>query len=92
MKSGHTLEPPDLSSRAVAFFISGSDSEDNGWFGGGVDVGSVQRRVWNSALIGGSAVDAHKRKLRLRAGNCLGISLKTEHEIAFSTGFDASKV
>jgi len=32
-------------------------------------------------LIGGAAVDAHKRKLRLRTGNCLGISLKTEHEI-----------
>ena len=59
----YTLQPPDLSSRSVTLLISGCNSENDGRFGGGVDVSRRQGSVGHSTLRRRSAIHAHKRQL-----------------------------
>lgn len=63
-----TLQPSDLCGRAVALLVAGGDAEDDGRFGGVVDVGVGEAGRLHQARGVGPAVDAHEGQLRRRGG------------------------
>lgn len=62
-----TLQPPDLRGRPVALLVAGCDPEDDGGFGGVVDVSVSQTGRLDQAGWTGAAVDPHEGQLS-RAG------------------------
>lgn len=59
----HTLKPPDLRGGTVSLLIAGSDSENDGWFGGVVYVGRGQTGSCHRTSRGRATVHPHKRQL-----------------------------
>lgn len=54
------LEPSNLGGRTVALLIAGSDTEDDGWLGGVVDVGVGETGWLHQARGVGSTIHAHE--------------------------------
>ena len=59
----HTLQPPHLGGWAIALLIAGGDAEDDGGFGGIVDVGVGETGGLHKAGRAGPAVHPHEGQL-----------------------------
>lgn len=55
-----TLEPSNLSGGAVALLVAGGDTEDDGWFGGVVDVCVGEAGRLHQARRVGSTIYPHE--------------------------------
>lgn len=55
-----TLEPSNLSSRAVALLVAGGNTEDDGWLGGVVDVCVGEAGRLHQARRVGAAIYPHE--------------------------------
>lgn len=67
-----TLKPPDLRSRAVALLVAGGNAEDDGGFGGVVDVGVGQAGSLDQAGRVWPTVHPHEGQLSRGRCFCLG--------------------
>lgn len=59
-----TLQPSHLRGWSIALFIASRDAENNGRFGGVVDVSALQTGATDDTLRRRAAVDTHESELR----------------------------